>query len=139
MVQLGKRDERIEMKKFIVSYLACLIFFSIFAPNWEFINNHGRLEGWGSPWLLAPLYIIYGGIPVLIGCLLGEFSYRKINRSYELNIGIPLFMLLGVSYGYLMGIALSGGDMSYSVMDFIKFSLPITLSSLVFYFIRRIS
>ena len=127
------------MKKFIVSYLACLIFFSILTPNLEFINNPEGMKAWGSPWLMAPLYIMYGSIPVLIGCLLGEFSYKKIKRSYELSIGIPLFILLGVFYTYLMNIGLSGGYVSYSIMDFIKFNLPITLSSLVFYFIRRIS
>lgn len=127
------------MKKFIVSYLVCLIFFSIFTPNLEFINDPEGMKACGSPWSMALLYIMYGSIPVLIGCLLGEFSYRKIKRSYELSIGIPLFILLGVSYTYLMSVGLSGGYVSYSIMDFIKFSLPITLSSLVFYFIRRIN
>ncbi|MFF2342719.1 hypothetical protein [Bacillus mycoides] len=128
------------MKKFIVSYLVCLIFFSIFTSSLEFIiNPEGMEESWGSLWSIAILYIMYGSIPVLIGCLLGEFFYRKIKRSYKLSIGIPLFILLGVSYTYLMYIGLSRGYVSYSIMDFIKFSLPITLSSLVFYFIRRIN
>ncbi|CAI8898521.1 Lipoprotein [Bacillus sp. IT-79MI2] len=128
------------MKKFIVSYLVCLIFFSIFTSSLDFIINPGGMaESWGSPWSIAILYIMYGSIPVVIGCLLGEFSYRKIKRSYKLSIGIPLFILLGFSYTYLMSIGLSGGYVSYSIMEFIKFSLPITLSSLVFYFIRRIN
>ncbi|MGE7874511.1 hypothetical protein [Bacillus paramycoides] len=128
------------MKKFIVSYLVCLIFFSIFTSSLDFIiNPEGMAESWGSPWSIAILYIMYGSIPVLIGCLLGEFSYRKIKKSYKLSIGIPLFILLGFSYTYLMSIGLSGGYVSYSIMEFIKFSLPITLSSLVFYFIRRIN
>lgn len=128
------------MKKFIVSYLVCLIFFSIFTSSLDFIiNPEGMAESWGSLWSIAILYIMYGSIPVLIGCLLGEFCYRKIKRSYKLSIGIPLFILLGVSYTYLMYIGLSRGYVSYSIMDFIKFSLPITLSSLVFYFIRRIN
>ncbi|MEH7424360.1 hypothetical protein [Bacillus thuringiensis] len=128
------------MKKFIVSYLVCLIFFSIFTSNLEFINNsEGMKASFGSPWSMTLLYIMYGSIPVLIGCLLGEFSYRKIKISYKLSIGIPLFILLGVSYTYLIYIGLSGAYVSYSIMNFIKFSLPITLSSLVFYFIRRIN
>ncbi|KEK21604.1 hypothetical protein [Bacillus gaemokensis] len=128
------------MKKFIVSYLVCLIFFSIFTSSLQFIiNDPEGMEAWGSPWSMALLYIMYGSIPVLIGCLLGEFSYRKIKRSYKLNIGIPLYILLGFSYTYLMSIGLSGGYVSYFIMDFIKFSFPITLSSLVFYFIRRIN
>ena len=113
--------------------------FSILTPNWEFINNpEGMKASWGNPWLMVPLYIIYGGIPVLIGSLLGEFFYRKIKRSYQLKIGIPLFILLGFSYAYLMSIGLSGGYVSYSIMDFIKISLPIALSSVIFYLIRRI-
>ncbi|PFN00192.1 hypothetical protein [Bacillus cereus] len=128
------------MKKFIVSYLVCLIFFSIITPSLQFIiYPEGMEANWGSPWSMAILYIMYGSIPVLIGCLLGEFSYRKIKRSYKLSIGIPVFILLGFSYAYLMSIGLSGGYVSYSIMDLIKSSLPITLSSLVFYFIRRIN
>ncbi|PED08580.1 hypothetical protein [Bacillus pseudomycoides] len=129
------------MKKFIFSYLVCLMFFSIFTSTLQFIiNDPKNMEAsWGSPWSMALLYIMYGSIPVLIGCLLGEFSYRKIKRSYKLNIGIPLFILLGFSYTYVMTIGLSGGYISYSIMDYIKSSLPITLSSLVFYFIRRIN
>lgn len=126
------------MKKFIVSYLICLIFFSIFTSSLQFIIYPEGMEAWGSPWSMAILYIMYGSIPVLIGCLLGEFFYRKIKRSYKLSIGIPLFILLGFSYSYLMSIGLSGGYVSYSIMDFIKF-IPITLSSLAFYFIRRIN
>ncbi|GAB6461157.1 TPA: hypothetical protein QC153_006101 [Bacillus cereus] len=128
------------MKKFIVSYLACLIFFSIFTSSLQFIiNDPEGMKAWGSPLAMALLFIMYGSIPVFIGCLLGEFSYRKIKRSYKLNIGIPLFILLGFSYAYLMIIGLYGGYLSYSIMDFINFSFPITLSSLVFYFIRRIN
>ncbi|MGR3776021.1 hypothetical protein ACT1UG_09730 [Bacillus paramycoides] len=128
------------MKKFIVSYLVCLIFFSIFTSSLDFIiNPEGMEASWGTPLGIAILYIIYGSIPVLIGCLLGEFSYRKIKRSYKLSIGIPLFILLGFSYTYLISIKLSGGNVSFSIMEFIKFSPPITLSSLVFYFIRRIN
>ncbi|WP_408580869.1 hypothetical protein [Bacillus mycoides] len=88
---------------------------------------------------IALLYIMYGSIPVLIGCLLGEFSYRKIKKSYKLSIGIPLFILLGFSYAYLMSIGLYGGYLFHYTMLFINFSLPIILSSLVFYFIRRIN
>lgn len=40
----------IEMKKFIVSYLVCLIFFSIFTSILEFINNpEGMKASWASP------------------------------------------------------------------------------------------
>lgn len=85
------------------------------------------------------MYVILGSIPVLIGCLLGEFFYRKIKRSYELKVGIPLFVLLGVFYGFLIGMGFSGGHIiSFTILDFLKDSIPITLSSLLFYFIRRI-
>ena len=70
--------------------------FSIFTSSLQFIiNDPEGMEGWGSPWSMALLYIMYGSIPVLIGSLLGEFFYRKVKRSYKLNIGIPLFIVLG--------------------------------------------
>lgn len=127
------------MKKFIFSYLACLIFFSIFTSSLLFIIDPEGMDASGSPLAIALLYIMYGSIPVLIGCLLGEFSYRKVKKSYKLSIGIPLFILLGFSYAYLMSIGLYGRYLFHYTMLFINFSLPIILSSLVFYFIRRIN
>ncbi|WP_459500587.1 hypothetical protein [Bacillus sp. C1] len=121
------------MKKFAISYLVCLMFFSIFVNVLQYIQEPNYTEAWGSIWASIIMYMIFGSIPVFIGCLLGEFFYRKIKRSYELKIGIPLFVLLGVFYGCLIGIGIS-----FTMLDFVKNSIPITLSSLVFYFIRRI-
>ncbi|MEH7456438.1 hypothetical protein V7183_04240 [Bacillus sp. JJ1127] len=124
------------MKKFAVSYLACLIFFSTFVNVLQYVQTPNFAETWGPIWVSIIMYVILGSIPVLIGCLLGEFFYRKIKRSYELKIGIPLFVLLGVFYGYLIGMGFSGGHIIFfTILDF---SIPITLSSLLFYFIRRI-
>ncbi|MBJ8055589.1 hypothetical protein JDS87_27645 [Bacillus cereus] len=127
------------MKKFAVSYLACLVFFSIpinilayQAPNYE--------ERWGPIWVSIIMYIILGSIPVFIGCLLGEFFYRKIKKSYKLIFGIPLFLLLGVVYDYLIRIIIFGKHIisgSFTILDFVE-SSPIILASLLFYFIRRI-
>ncbi len=124
---------RIALKKFAISYLVCLMFFSIFVNVLQYIQEPNYTEAWGSIWASIIMYMIFGSIPVFIGCLLGEFFYRKIKRSYELKIGIPLFVLLGVFYGCLIGIGIS-----FTMLDFVKNSIPITLSSLVFYFIRRI-
>lgn len=129
----------ITLKKFVVSYLACLMFFSISInilayqePNYE--------ETWGPIWVSIIMYVILGSIPVFIGCLLGEFFYRKIKKSYKLKFGIPLFILLGVFYGYLIRIIIFGKhiiSVSFTIQDFVEIS-PIILASLLFYFIRRI-
>ena len=129
----------ITLKKFAVSFLACLMFFSIFVNVLQYAQNPNYAESWGPIWVSIIMYVILGSIPVLIGCLLGEFFYRKIKRSHELKIGIPLFVLLGVFYGYLFYIGFSEGHtISFTILDFVENSIPITLSSLLFYFIRRI-
>lgn len=79
------------------------------------------------------MYVILGSIPVLVGCLLGEYFYRKIKGSCELKVGIPLFILLGAFYGSLISMWIS-----FTILDLVKNCIPITLSSLIFYFIRRI-
>ncbi|WP_242215368.1 hypothetical protein [Bacillus cereus group sp. BfR-BA-01383] len=123
------------MKKFFVSYLACLIFFSAFISISGYIKEPHSTETWGPIWLSIIFFIIYGSIPALIGCVVGEFFYRIIKRSYELIVGIPLFTLLGVFYYSFFRIGIS---MGYIISDFLLIGIPIALSSLVFYFIRRI-
>lgn len=129
----------ITLKKFAVSYFACLIFFSTFVNVTQYVQDPNFAESWGPIWVSIIMYIILGSIPVFIGCLLGEFFYRKIKISYELKIGIPLFVLLGVFYSYVITMGFSGEYIiSFTILDFVKSSIPITLSSLLFYFIRRI-
>ncbi|PEA52484.1 hypothetical protein CON64_23435 [Bacillus pseudomycoides] len=123
------------MKKFIVSYLACLMFFSLFINISVYIKEPSTTETWGPIWLSIIIIIIFGSIPALIGCVVGEFFYRKIKRSDELRVGTPLFLLVGVLYSYFIHIGSSRG---YMILDFVLIGIPITLSSLVFYFIRRI-
>ncbi|EOO05003.1 hypothetical protein IAW_05821 [Bacillus cereus str. Schrouff] len=129
----------ITLKKFAVSYLACLIFFSTFVNVLQYVQEPNFAESWGPIWVSIIMYVILGSIPVFIGCLLGGFFYRKIKMSYELKIGIPLFVLLGVFYSYVITMGFSGEYIiSFTILDFVKSSIPITLSSLLFYFIRRI-
>ncbi|WP_426940729.1 hypothetical protein ACQCPO_30855 (plasmid) [Bacillus mycoides] len=128
------------MKKFAVSYLACLMFFSV-SINILVYQKPNYAETWGPIWVSIIMYVILGSIPVFIGCLLGEFFYRKIKKSYELKFGIPLFVLLGFFYGYLIRIVIFGEhiiSVSFTILDFVESSIPIILSSLLFYFIRRI-
>ncbi|WP_242274497.1 hypothetical protein [Bacillus cereus group sp. BfR-BA-01310] len=126
------------MKKFAVSYLACLMFFSI-SINILAYQKPNYAETWGPIWVSIIMYVILGSIPVFIGCLLGEFFYRKIKKSYKLQFGIPLFVLLGFFYGYLVRIIIFGEhitSLAFSIPDFVECS-PIMLASLLFYFIRR--
>ncbi len=103
----------ITLKKFAVSYFACLIFFSTFVNVTQYVQDPNFAESWGPIWVSIIMYIILGSIPVFIGCLLGEFFYRKIKISYELKIGIPLFVLLGVFYSYVITMGFSGEYIFY--------------------------
>nr|WP_255300909.1 hypothetical protein [Bacillus thuringiensis] len=81
---------------------------------------------------------ILESIPVLIGCLIGEFCYRKIKGSHELKIGIPLFIVLGISYNHFFFMLFNDRYfLSFNLEAFLETGLPITLSSLLFYLIRR--
>ncbi|WP_242686704.1 hypothetical protein [Bacillus wiedmannii] len=81
-------------------------------------------------WVSIIMFSILGSIPFLIGCLFGEFCYRKIKRSHELKIGIPLFILLGISYNHLFFMWFNDRDfLSFYLEAFLDTGLPITVLS----------
>ncbi|HHT7187303.1 TPA: hypothetical protein ACTZ5N_000516 [Bacillus cereus] len=126
------------MKKFILSYLTCLLFFSIVLNVLTYTQTPNYADSWGPIWVSIIMFSILGSIPVLIGCLLGEFCYRKIKRSHELKVGIPIFILLGIFYNHLFFTWFNNRDfLSFNLEAFLETGLPITLSSLLFYLIRR--
>ncbi|NWK71028.1 hypothetical protein HWX41_18550 [Bacillus paramycoides] len=126
------------MKKFAVSYLTCLLVFSIVVNVLQYTLMPNYADSWGPIWVSTIMYVILGSIPVLIGCLLGEFCYRKVKRSHELKVGIPVFILLGISYNHLFFMWFNNRDfLSFNLEAFLDTGLPITLSSLMFYLIRR--
>ncbi|MGE7872894.1 hypothetical protein [Bacillus paramycoides] len=126
------------MKKFAASYIACLLFFSIVVNVLQYTLVPNYADSWGPIWVSIIMYVILGSIPVLIGCLLGEFCYRKVKRSHELKVGIPVFILLGISYNHLFFMWFNNRDfLSFNLEAFLDTGLPITLSSLMFYLIRR--
>ncbi|KAA0792779.1 MULTISPECIES: hypothetical protein [Bacillus] len=126
------------MKKFSISYLICLLVFSIIVNVLQYTLVPNYADSWGPIWVSIIMFSILGSIPVLIGCLLGEFCYRKIKRSHELKIGIPLFILLGISYSHLFFMWFNDRDfLSFTLETFLNTGLPITVSSLMFYLIRR--
>ncbi|MGE7633543.1 hypothetical protein ACQKMZ_14780 [Bacillus paramycoides] len=126
------------MKKFAVSYLTCLLVFSIVVNVLQYTLIPNYADSWGPIWVSIIMYVILGSIPVLIGCLLGEFCYRKVKRSPELKVGIPVFILLGISYNHLFFMWFNNRDfLSFNLEAFLDTGLPITLSSLMFYLIRR--
>lgn len=126
------------LKKFTVSYIACLLVSSIVMNVLQYTLVPNYADSWGPIWVSIIMYIILGSIPVLIGCLLGEFCYRKIKRCHELKIGIPAFILLGISYNYLFFTWFNDRNfLSFNLEAFLETGLPITLSSLLFYLIRR--
>ncbi len=126
------------LKKFIISYLTCLLVFSVIVNVLQYTRVPKFADSWGPIWVSIIMYIILGSIPILIGCLLGEFCYKKIKRSHELKIGIPLFILLGISYNHLFFTWFNDRDfLSFNLNAFLDTGLPITVSSLLFYLIRR--
>lgn len=126
------------MKKFTVSYIACLLVLSIVMNVLQYARDPNYADSWGPIWISIIMFSILGSIPVLIGCLLGEFCYRKIKRSHELKVGIPVFILLGISYNHCFFMWFNDRDfLSFNLEAFLETGLPITLSSLLFYLIRR--
>ncbi|MBE7118425.1 hypothetical protein [Bacillus cereus] len=126
------------MKKFAVSYIACLLVFSIIANTLQYTLVPNYADSWGPIWVSIIMLSILGSIPVFIGCLLGEFCYRKVKRSHELKVGIPIFILLGISYNHFFFMWFNDRDfLSFNLEAFLDTGLPITLSSLLFYLIRR--
>ncbi|WP_243820910.1 hypothetical protein [Bacillus thuringiensis] len=126
------------MKKFSISYLICLLFFSIIVNVLQYTSAPNYADSWGPIWVSIIMLSILGSIPVLIGCLIGEFCYRKIKGSHELKIGIPLFIVLGISYNHFLFMLFNDRYfLSFNLEAFLETGLPITLSSLLFYLIRR--
>ena len=126
------------MKKFTVSYIACLLVFSIVMNVLQYARVPNYADLWGPIWISIIMLSILGSFPVLIGCLLGEFCYKKIKGSHELKIGIPLFILLGISYNHLFFRWFNDRDfLPFYLEAFLDTGLPITISSLLFYLIRR--
>ena len=126
------------MKKFTVSYIACLLAFSTIVNVLQYTRVPNYADSWGPIWVSIIMFSILGSIPVLIGCFIGEFCYRKIKGSRELKIGIPLFLLLGVSYNHFVFMWFNNRDfVSFYLEACLETGLPITVSSLLFYLVRR--
>ncbi|WP_341518373.1 hypothetical protein [Bacillus paramobilis] len=126
------------MKKFTISYIACLLAFSIVVNVPQYIRVPNYADSWGPIWLSIIMFSILGSIPVLIGCLIGEFCYRKIKGSHELKIGVPLFIVLGITYNHLLFMWFNQRDLlSLYLEAFLDTGLPITVSSVLFYLVRR--
>ncbi|PHD17549.1 hypothetical protein COF37_27860 [Bacillus wiedmannii] len=126
------------MKKFSISYLICLLVFSVIVNVLQYTLVPNYADSWGPIWVSIIMFSILGSIPVLIGCLLGEFCYRKIKGSHKLKIGIPLFILLGISYNHLLFMWFNKRDfLSFYLEAFLDTVLPITVSSVLFYLVRR--
>ncbi|WP_242292351.1 hypothetical protein [Bacillus cereus group sp. BfR-BA-01441] len=126
------------MKKFSISYFICLLFFSIIVNVLQYTSVPNYADSWRPIWVSIIMLSILGSIPVLIGCLIGEFCYRKIKGSHELKIGIPLFIVLGISYNHFFFMLFNDRYfLSFNLEAFLETGLPITLSSLLFYLIRR--
>ncbi|MFB9757172.1 hypothetical protein [Ectobacillus funiculus] len=121
------------MKKFLLSYIMCLVYYSLLLPATSLIIHPEDLTKWWDPFPfdMIILYIMFGGIPTFIICLIGEILYRTIRKIYKLQVGVPVFLLLGVFYTLLMG------EDWFSAKEYIYESIPIALASLAFYLTRR--
>lgn len=126
------------LKKFTISYIACLLAFSTIVNVLQYARVPNYADSWGPIWLSIIMFSILGSIPVLIGCLIGEFCYRKIKGSHELKIGVPLFIVLGITYNHLLFTWFNQRDfLSFYLEAFLDTGLPITVSSVLFYLVRR--
>ncbi|MED1569155.1 GNAT family N-acetyltransferase [Bacillus paramycoides] len=65
------------MKKFAISYLACLVFFSI-SINFLAYQEPNYEETWGPIWVSIIMYVILGSIPVCIGKGIGKLLWLHL-------------------------------------------------------------
>ncbi|MDM5436292.1 hypothetical protein QUG02_27440 [Bacillus hominis] len=116
--------------KFLISYAASLF---VFIFGW-FLISYIFNPSYIHPTVLfgfIKMIVIYGSIPALIACLIGEVLYRKIKQSRELQFGIPVF--IGLSAIYTLTLFL----FTFTFSSFFYFVAPVIMGSLAFYLVRR--
>jgi hypothetical protein len=122
----------ITLIKFVISYAASLFAFIFGWFLMSYIFNPSFIH----PNVLfgfIKTIVIYGSIPALIACLIGEVLYRKIKRCRKLQFGIPVF--IGLSVIYTLTLFLFTFNFSFS--HFFYFVAPVIMGSLAFYLVRR--
>ncbi|MFB5253544.1 hypothetical protein ACE38F_25035 [Bacillus mycoides] len=122
----------ITLIKFIISYAASLFAF-IF--GW-FLISYIFNPSFIHPNILFGFIkriVIYGSIPALIACLIGEVLYRKIKRCREFQFGIPVFIGLAVIYTLTPFLFI----FTFTFLHFFYFVAPVIMGSLAFYLVRR--
>ncbi|MFE6136066.1 hypothetical protein [Bacillus sp. NPDC057893] len=122
----------ITLIKFVISYAASLFAFIFGWFLMSYIFNPSFIH----PNVLfgfIKTIVIYGSIPALIACLIGEILYRKIKRCRKLQFGIPVF--IGLSVIYTLTLFLFTFNFSFS--HFFYFVAPVIMGSLAFYLVRR--
>ncbi|MDC2864174.1 hypothetical protein [Bacillus sp. BP-3] len=119
------------MKKFLISYTTSLLTFIIGWILILFIFDPSHFK-WTDLFGFIIIVIIYGSIPALVACLIGEVLYRKIKRCREFQFGIPVFIGLAVIYTFF-----TRSFSFYSFIDFVSSVTPIIIGSLTFYLVRR--
>ncbi|MGG2017956.1 hypothetical protein [Bacillus sp. S10(2024)] len=123
------------MKKFLISYATSLLTFIIGWILILFIFDPSHFK-WNDLFGFIIIVIIYGSIPALIACLIGEVLYRKIKRCREFQFGIPVFIGLAVIYTFMPSLFTRSLPF-YSFVDFVSFITPVIMGSLAFYLVRR--
>ncbi|MEI4804549.1 hypothetical protein WAZ07_25975 [Bacillus sp. FJAT-51639] len=118
------------MKKFLISYATSLLTFII---GWILILSIFDPSNWTDLFGFIIFLIIYGSIPALVACLIGEVLYRNIKRCGEFQFGIPVFIGLAIIY-ILIPSLFTGSFPFWGLVDFVT---PVIMGSLAFYLIRR--
>ncbi|HDX9535849.1 TPA: hypothetical protein ROX87_005360 [Bacillus thuringiensis] len=121
------------MKKFLISYTTSLLTFIIGCPLILSIFTPGH---WTDLFEFIILLIIYGSIPALVACLIGEVLYRKIKQCREFYFGIPIFIGLAVIYTLIPSL-FTRSFLFLNFVDFVSFVTPVIIGSLAFYLVRR--
>ncbi|WP_369900797.1 hypothetical protein [Bacillus manliponensis] len=123
------------MKKFLISYAISLLTCVMGWPLIAFIFDPSHFDSTDLFGFIM-IFIIYGSIPALIACLIGELLYRKIKRCRELQFGVPIFIGLAVIYVFTPSIFTRSSPF-WSFVDFVNFVTPVIWGSLAFYLVRR--
>lgn len=125
--------QKIQMKKFLISYAASLLTFIIIwflityisDPSHSYQNDLPNIVGF------IMILIIFGSILNLVVCLIGEVLYRNIKQCKKLRFWIPVFIGIAVIYILIRFLFTITGAYSSSLIT------PIIMGSLAFYLVRR--
>ncbi len=98
----------ITLRKFLISYAASLLTFTIIWFLILYISDPSYSNENGLPNIVGfiVILIIFGSVLDLVACLIGEVLYRNIKQCRKFRFGIPVFIGLALIYIFILSLLL---------------------------------